>query len=217
MIIDDPSRRSPAPSQPACPPDTVRAVVDALSRTMLARDPYTHDHQLRVADLCVAIATELRLPPLRVEGLRLAALIHDIGKIALPAETLTKPTPLAEHETLALRGHVATGLAILGGQRWPWAIARTLQQHHERLDGSGSPDGLRGDQIGDDARILAVADTVEAMASDRPYRHARGLEAALGALRAGRGTGFDPRVVDACQRLFRSGAYRFPRDQAVRR
>jgi putative nucleotidyltransferase with HDIG domain len=199
------------------PPATARALVGALNRTMLARDPYTHDHQLRVADLCVAIATELRLPSYRIEGLRLAALIHDIGKIALPSQTLTKPTPLADHETLALRGHVATGLAILGAQRWPWAIARTLRQHHERLDGSGYPQGLRGDQIGGDARILAVADTVEAMASDRPYRHARGLEAALGALRAGRGAGFDARVVDACQRLFRGGSYRFPADQAVRR
>ncbi|MBU6272176.1 MAG: HD domain-containing protein [Betaproteobacteria bacterium] len=192
-------------------------MVGALSRAMLARDPYTHDHQQRVADLCVAIAIEMRLPRARREGLRLAALIHDIGKIALPAETLTKPTPLAEHETQALRGHVETGLTILGERRWPWAIERTLRQHHERLDGSGYPDGLRGDQISGDARILAVADTVEAMASDRPYRHARGLEAALAALRAHRGSGFDPRVVDACQRLFRSGAYRFPVDQAVRR
>ena len=217
MPTDAPSHPAQAATLPACPPATARALVGVLSRAMLARDPYTHDHQRRVADLCVAIATELRLPPARIEGLRLAALIHDIGKIALPAETLTKPTPLADHETLALRGHVATGLAILDGQRWPWAIDRTLRQHHERLDGSGYPYGLRGDQIGGDARILAVADTVEAMASDRPYRHARGLEAALGALRAGRGAGFDARVVDACQRLFRSGAYRFPADQAVRR
>jgi PAS domain S-box-containing protein/putative nucleotidyltransferase with HDIG domain len=185
-------------------------VVDALTKVIVARDPYTYQHQLRVSNLCVAIATELNLPINQIEGLRLSASIHDIGKIAVPAEILTKPIALESFELEALHRHAQTGFDIVKDINFEWPLAQTIYQHHERLDGSGYPNQLRGDSIIKEARILAVADTVEAMSHNRPYRASLGIEAALEQIEIGKGKLFDIDVVDACLKLFRQDRYQFP-------
>jgi PAS domain S-box-containing protein/putative nucleotidyltransferase with HDIG domain len=185
-------------------------VVDALTKVIVARDPYTYQHQLRVSNLCVAIATELNLPINQIEGLRLSASIHDIGKIAVPAEILTKPIALESFELEALHRHAQTGFDIVKNINFEWPLAQTIYQHHERLDGSGYPNQLRGDSIIKEARILMVADTVEAMSHNRPYRASLGIEAALEQIEIGKDRLFDGEVVDACLRLFRQYKYQFP-------
>jgi PAS domain S-box-containing protein/putative nucleotidyltransferase with HDIG domain len=185
-------------------------VVDALTKVIVARDPYTYQHQLRVSNLCVAIATELNLPINQIEGLRLSASIHDIGKIAVPAEILTKPIALESFELEALHRHAQTGFDIVKNINFEWPLAQTIYQHHERLDGSGYPNQLKGDSIIKEARILAVADTVEAMSHNRPYRASLGIEAALEQIEIGKDKLFDGEVVDASLRLFRQYKYQFP-------
>ncbi|PIT76299.1 HD-GYP domain-containing protein [Limnohabitans sp. B9-3] len=185
-------------------------IVDVLSAMIEERDPYTAGHQARVANLSVAIATELQLMPHNVEGIRLSALVHDIGKFSIPAQVLMKPTKLNSFEIAMLRNHVQAGYDVLKHIHFPWPVAQIVLQHHERLDGSGYPNGLKGDSISEDARILSVADTMDAMAGARPYRAAFSVEQALQTLEAGIGTLYDARMVNACIKIFREDHYTFP-------
>lgn len=184
--------------------------VSAVAAMVEMRDPYTAGHQHRVAKLATAIARELNMDEAQIEGLNLAAVVHDVGKINVPAEILSKPGRLIEPEYSIIRQHPETGYEILKGIDFPWPIAQAVLQHHERLDGSGYPHGLSGDEILPEARILAVADVIEAMASHRPYRAGLGVEAALSEVESKRGTLFDTDAVDAALRLFREKDYQFP-------
>jgi putative two-component system response regulator len=174
------------------------------------RDPYTAGHERRVAELAAAVATEMDLPAFTVEGIHFGALIHDLGKIQVPAEILSKPTRISPVEFELIKGHAQAGYEILKGIEYPWPVAEMARQHHERLDGSGYPRGLKGDDILLEARVLAVADTVEAMASHRPYRPGLGIDKALAEIKRGRGSIYDPLVADACLRLFRDKGYQLP-------
>jgi PAS domain S-box-containing protein len=185
-------------------------IVATLAALNDTRDPYTAGHELRVSELAFAIAVELNLNAHQCEGIRISGLVHDIGKFSIPAEILTKPNRISPQELALLQTHAQAGYEALRHIKFPWPVAETVLQHHERLNGSGYPQGLRGDQISLEARILAVADTVEAMASNRPYRVSPGLEASLATVEAGRGSLFDPIVVDACVRLFREKNYSLP-------
>ncbi len=186
--------------------DMVAALV-SLSET---RDSYTAGHQARVADLARAMAVEMGLDQHQVEGIRISALVHDIGKFSIPIEILIKPTALKHQEIELLRTHVQAGVDVLLPIHFHWPVAESVLHHHERLDGSGYPQGLRGEAICLGGRILAVADTVEAMATHRPYRFAKGLEAALSTVEAGRGSLYDPAAVDTCLKLFRQMGYQLP-------
>jgi len=183
--------------------------VEAIAATVEMRDPYTSGHQKRVAYLAVAIAREMGISEDNVQGLYLAGIVHDVGKIAVPAEILSKPAKLSKVEYTLIQQHVEAGYEILKGIRFPWPIADIVRQHHERLDGTGYPQGLKDGAILPEARILAVADVVESMASHRPYRPARGMDAALAEIEQGRGIKFDSAVVDACLRLCRDGKFSF--------
>ncbi|NPU83012.1 MAG: PAS domain S-box protein [Syntrophaceae bacterium] len=182
--------------------------IQVLVATVETRDPYTAGHQVRVADLARNIALEMGLPPDRIEGIRLAAVIHDIGKLYVPTEILTKPTRLREIEFALIREHAQKGYEILKDVESAWPLAQIVYQHHERMDGSGYPRNLKGDEIILEARILAVSDVVESMASHRPYRPTLGIEAALEEIERYRGTHYDEVVVDACLKLFREKGYR---------
>jgi len=189
--------------------DSMRATVQALASTMEARDPYTAGHHRRVAALAVAIARALDIAPEEVQGIELAAMVHDVGKVQIPAEILTKPGGLTQLEYQLVQTHAQAGYDILKGIDFPWPVADMVGQHHERMDGSGYPNGLRGEAILLGARIIAVADVVETMMNHRPYRAALGQEAALAEIKYGRDHLFDADVVDACIRLFSDGAFRF--------
>lgn len=182
---------------------SLEGTVEAIAATVETRDPYTAGHQRRVADLARAIGREMGLSEHVQEGLHFGALIHDLGKVQIPAEILSKPTKLTKLEFELIKVHPQAGYDIIKGIEFPWPVAAMVHQHHERLDGSGYPQGLKGDAIALEARILAVADVVEAMASHRPYRPGLGIEAALKEIEAKRGLWFDPAAVDACLRLFR--------------
>jgi PAS domain S-box-containing protein/putative nucleotidyltransferase with HDIG domain len=187
-----------------------RSAIEVVSTIGELRDPYTHGHERRVGEVATAIATEMGLPADRIEGVRVCAYLHDVGKIAVPAEILSKPTRLSATEFELVKQHAQQSYEILKRMEFPWPVAEAVWQHHERLDGSGYPRKLKGEEIILEARILAVADTVEAMASHRPYRPGLGVEAALAEIEANRGKLFDPTVVDACLRLFRTKGYRLP-------
>ncbi|HHR86073.1 MAG TPA: PAS domain S-box protein, partial [Candidatus Acetothermia bacterium] len=184
---------------------TLNGIVKALESAIELRDPYTAGHQVRVAELATAIAKEMDLSPDRIHGIRYAALVHDIGKIAVPAETLAKPARLNPLEYSLIQTHPQRAYDILERIDFPWPIAEIVLQHHERMDGSGYPNGLKGDEILLEARIIAVADVVEAMASHRPYRPARGIDAALEEIKKNKGRLYDPNVVDACLAVFEGG------------
>jgi PAS domain S-box-containing protein/putative nucleotidyltransferase with HDIG domain len=185
-------------------------VIQALAKVIVARDVYTSQHQIRVSHLCVAIALEMNLPTSLIEGLKLSALIHDIGKISVPAEVLMKPSKLESFEIETLRSHVKSGFDIVKDINFPWPLAQTIYQHHERLDGSGYPNNLKDDSIIIEAKILAVADTVEAMSHNRPYRQSLGLDKALEEIENNKDKLYDGKVVDACLKLFREDSYQFP-------
>ena len=170
------------------------------------RDPYTATHQQRVADLTFALAREMGLSEVRQCGVRVAALLHDIGKIGVPAEILSKPGQLTEYEFNIVQTHPRLSAEILSSIDFPWPVLTTAAQHHERLDGSGYPHGLVGEEIIPEARIVAVADVVEAMSSHRPYRPALGLDQALDEISRHRGVKYDSTVVDVCLRLCRRNA-----------
>jgi PAS domain S-box-containing protein/putative nucleotidyltransferase with HDIG domain len=180
--------------------------VHSLSSAVEKRDPYTAGHQQRVAQLARALAGELRGGMGdRVKGIWTSAILHDIGKLYVPAEILTRPGHLSAIEVELVKTHAEVGYQILKDIEFQWPVATIVRQHHERLDGSGYPAGLKGDDILFEARILGVADVVESMSSHRPYRPGKGKEAALEEIRSGRGTAYDPSVVDACLTLFRNG------------
>lgn len=174
--------------------------VHAMAQMVEARDPYTAGHQNRVQHVAVAIAREMGLDDERVTAVSLAATVHDLGKMNIPAEILSKPGRLSPEEFGLIKLHPQYGYDIVADIPFPWPIADIVLQHHERLDGSGYPRGLKGDAICLEARIIAVADMVEAVSSHRPYRAALGLEAALGIMRDGSGTLYDPLVVESCER-----------------
>lgn len=178
-------------------------VIGAISTAMEMRDSYTAGHQRRVSDLACAIAQEMGWADDRVEALRMAALVHDVGKIAIPAEILTKLSGLTLPEYLMVKEHPETGYSILKDVPFHWPIAETVRQHHERMDGSGYPNGLKGNAILIEARILAVADIVESMVSARPYRPALGMDVALNEIEQQSGTLLDADVVRICLSLFR--------------
>ncbi len=188
----------------------LEGTVKAWSLTGEMRDFTTAGHQRRVSSLAVAIAEELHLPWEKVEGLRIAGIIHDIGKIAMPAEILAKPARLTKTEFQLVKDHPRIGFEIVKSIDFPWPVAHIILQHHERMDGSGYPEGLLGDAILLEARILAVADVVEALSSHRPYRPDHGIEKALEEIRRGRGIRYDMRVVDTCIKLFRERHFSFP-------
>jgi PAS domain S-box-containing protein/putative nucleotidyltransferase with HDIG domain len=181
--------------------------IEAIALTVEMRDPYTSGHQRRVADLAVAIARKLGLSGEQAEGVYMAGLVHDIGKIRVPSGILCFPDKLSEAEIAIIKPHPEIGYNILKGIAFPWPLADIVRQHHERLDGSGYPQGLIGDQIIFKAKIIAVADVVEAMSSHRPYRPALGVERALEEITTNRGKLYDPEVVDACVSLFEEDDY----------
>jgi putative nucleotidyltransferase with HDIG domain len=178
-------------------------VLAALGTLVEARDPYTAGHQARVAELAVCIARELGLDDGRVQGLRLAALVHDVGKIVIPSSLLMKPTPLTDLERELMCTHVAAGVSVLDGIAFPWPVVRMVEQHHERIDGSGYPYGIGDAELLFESKILGVADTLEALTSHRPYRPAISLQAALDQLSRQSDRTFDGRVVDACLAIHR--------------
>ncbi len=186
----------------------LNGTIETISAICELRDPYTAGHESAVAHLASAIATEMGLPSEQVQGIWMAASIHDMGKIAIPAEILSKPRLLADYEMAITRKHPEVAYGILKNLNFPWPVAQTVLQHHERLDGSGYPAALSGEQISLGARILAVADVVEAMSSHRPYRPALGTERALLELLQKKGNVFDTQVVDACVRLFSEKGFR---------
>jgi putative nucleotidyltransferase with HDIG domain len=188
---------------------TLEGTVNVLVSAIEMRDPYTAGHQRRVTHLACAIAREMGLPKERIEGLRMAGLIHDIGKISVPAEVLSKPGPLNDLEYGLIKNHPQVGHDVLKGIDFPWPVAQIVLQHHERMDGSGYPQGLSGKEIILEARILAVADVVEAMVSHRPYRLPRGLDKALEEILQNRGVLYDAEVVDICLKLFTEKGFKF--------
>ena len=191
--------------------EAMLGTITIVSRMVEVRDPYTAGHERRVAEIAVAIANELQLSAERVEGLRIGASIHDIGKIAIPSDILSKPGRLSPIEYEYVKHHAEAGFQLLDGVSFPWPLAEMVHQHHERINGSGYPRGLKEDQIMLEARILAVADTVEAMASHRPYRAARGLELAIEEIERNAGILYDPEVASTCIRLFREQGYELPK------
>jgi PAS domain S-box-containing protein len=189
--------------------ETLIATVNTLASTIEMRDPYTAGHQRRVTILACAIAEEMGLTDEQFDGLRMAGLIHDLGKINVPAEILSKPGHINDIEFSIIRYHPQICHDILKSIELPWPVAKIVLHHHERLDGSGYPQGLKDDEIILEAKILAVADVVEAMASHRPYRPALGIELALEEIKKNRGTLYDPIAVDACIKLFTKKKFRF--------
>ena len=183
--------------------------ISAMSLMVEARDPYTAGHQKRVAALCIAIAKKMGMATDQIEGLQLAAKIHDIGKIKIPAEILSKPSNLSELEFMLIKIHPETGYEMLKDIEFPWKIAAIIRQHHEKLDGSGYPHGLKGNEILLEARILTVADIVEAISNHRPYRAALGVDVAMEIITQERGSKLDADVVDACVSLFKNDEFYF--------
>jgi hypothetical protein len=181
--------------------------VEAIASIVEMRDPYTSGHQARVAQLAKEIARQMGLPEEQIEAIHLAGLVHDLGKIRIPAEILSKPSRLNDIEYSLIKMHPQAGYDILKGVDFSWPIAEMVLQHHERMDGSGYPQGLKGEEILPGARILVVADVVEAMSSHRPYRPGLGIDAALTEITRGRGAHYDSQVVDACVALFRERGY----------
>ena len=183
-------------------------IIETMGLTVEIRDPYTAAHQKRMAKIANAIAIEMGISKHQIEGVRLAGFIHDIGKVAVPAEILSKPGKLTEHEFGMIRSHSQVGYNLLKNIDFPWPIAQSVYQHHERMNGSGYPQGLSGENIIIEARIMAVADAVEAMASHRPYRPALGIDIALERISKNRGVIYYPEVVDACLRIFKEEKFK---------
>lgn len=187
----------------------LEGTVQVIASTVEVRDPYTAGHQRRVAVLAKSIAMELGMTPEKVDAVFMAGVVHDLGKISVPAEILSKPSELNPIEFNLIKTHPQVGYELLKTIEFPWPIAEIVYQHHEKLNGSGYPNGLTGDEIMFEARVLTVADVVEAMGSHRPYRPTRGLDNALAEITRNKGRFYDPTVVDACLRLFTEKKYEF--------
>jgi len=188
---------------------TLNDAIDTMVKIVETRDPYTAGHQQRVADLAIAIAREMKFEDTRIDQLRMAAVIHDIGKIYVPSDILSKPGKISDGEFNLIKTHAQAGYDIVKDMDLPCSIAKAVLQHHERLDGSGYPNGLKGEDTLLEAKILAVADVIEAMASHRPYRPALGIDKALEEISKNKGKLYDADVVDACLELFNSGRFAF--------
>lgn len=186
--------------------------IQAVSMVVEKRDLYTAGHQVRVAELAAAIAKEMRLPVDRIEGVYLGGLIHDIGKVSIPAEILTRPSKLTEIEFGMIMGHPKVGYDIIHDLNLPWPVKDMILQHHERLDGLGYPSHIKGNEIVLEARIIAVSDVVEAMSSHRPYRAALGVKAALDEIQRGKGVLYDKEVANACLMLFDLDKFEWRKD-----
>jgi PAS domain S-box-containing protein/putative nucleotidyltransferase with HDIG domain len=210
-LIEDISIRKHAEEQLHQTLDRLRKAVGTTIQVLVSavesRDPYTAGHQLQVADLASTIAMEMGFPPEKIEGIRMAGSIHDIGKLSIPAEILVKPTKLTNIEFSIIKEHSKSGYEMLKDVESSWPLAEIVYQHHERMNGSGYPRNLKGDDILIEARIMAVADVVEAMASHRPYRPALGIETALEEIEKNKGILYDNAVADACLKLFREKGY----------
>ena len=189
--------------------NSLEGIIHTVAKTVEARDPYTAGHQHRVSALSAAIAREMGLTDNQIKGIKMAGIIHDLGKINVPAEILSKPGKITTLEFELIKTHPQIGYELLKGIEFPWPIACIVLQHHEKMDGSGYPQGLKGDEIMLEARILSVADTVEAMASHRPYRSALGIDKAIAQIKQDSGMLFDANVVDACMNIFAKG-FAFP-------
>lgn len=183
--------------------------VSAITRAGEKTDPYTYGHEVRVAQLACMAATRLGWLKDRIEGLRLGAYVHDIGKISVPSEILNKPGRLTQAEFNLIKSHPTISYEMLCNIPFPWPIADIAYQHHERIDGSGYPRGLKGDEICEEAKLLGVADVIEAMCSHRPYRPGLGLEAALEEVRAGSGSRYDPAYTQACIDVVEAPGFRW--------
>ena len=188
---------------------TLGTTIQAIALTVETRDPYTSGHQQRVADLARAIATYMGLSEKEIEGIRMAAIIHDLGKTSVPAEILSKPGRLNEYEAGIIKSHPRVGYEILKEIEFPWPIAQIVLQHHERINGTGYPQGLSRQDILMEARIIGVADVIEAMASHRPYRAALGIDKALEEIMQKKGILYDPQVVEAAYKLFVEKGFKF--------
>jgi len=188
---------------------TLNDAIDTMVKIVETRDPYTAGHQQRVAELATAIAREMKLEDTRIDQLRMAAVIHDIGKMYVPSDILSKPGELLDVEFSLIKAHPQYGYDIVKGMDFPCSVAQAVLQHHERLDGSGYPQSLKGEDIILEAKILAVADVIEAMSSHRPYRPALGIDKALEEISKNKGNLYDPDVVDACLELYKSGRFEF--------
>jgi len=193
--------------------ELIENITKAIALTTEMRDPYTSGHQLRVTQLAYAISKEMGLNKEVIAGIRVAGSLHDIGKMYIPSEILTKPGKLTEIEFDMIRTHPEAGYSIVKMIDFPWPVASIVLQHHERMDGSGYPAGLSGKDILLEARILGVADVVEAMASHRPYRPALGIDKALAEISQKRGSLYDPEVVDVCLKLFTEKKFKFKQDE----
>ncbi|KUO61741.1 MAG: hypothetical protein APF84_15230 [Gracilibacter sp. BRH_c7a] len=187
--------------------NVTHSIIEAITKTVEKRDPYTAGHQQRVSILAAGIARKMGISEEKVEGIEIAALVHDVGKIVIPIDILSKPGRINHHEFSLIQAHSETGYEILQGIEFPWPVAQIVLQHHERLDGSGYPHGIKGDDIIQEARIIAVADVVEAMSSHRPYRQALGLDKALEEISKGKGKIYDIKVVEACIELCKDGFF----------
>jgi PAS domain S-box-containing protein/putative nucleotidyltransferase with HDIG domain len=188
---------------------TLNDAINTMVKIVETRDPYTSGHQQKVADLSTAIAREMKLEDTRIDQIRMAALIHDIGKMYVPSDILIRPGKLTDMELALIKTHAQSGYDIVKGMDFPCSVAEAVLQHHERLDGSGYPNGLKGEDTLLEAKILAVADVIEAMASHRPYRPALGIDKALEEISMYKGKLYDPDVVDTCLELFKSGKFEF--------
>lgn len=187
----------------------MEATIDTISKIVETRDPYTAGHQLNVSESATAIAREMKLTEDKIEGIRIASLVHDIGKISIPAEILSKPIKLNEIEYSLIKDHYQIGYNILKTIDFPWLVAKIVLQHHEKIDGSGYPQGLKGNQILLEARIIGIADVIEAMSSHRPYRPALGIDKALEEIYKNKGNLYDSEVVNVCIKLFKEKRFKF--------
>ena len=188
---------------------TMEDTIYTIGKIAETRDPYTSGHQKNVSQIAIFIAREMKLPKDKIEGIRIASLVHDIGKISLPAEILNKPTKLSEIEYSLIKDHSQIGHDILKSIDFSYPVTQIILQHHERLNGSGYPQGLKGGNILLEARIIGVADVVEAMSSHRPYRPALGIDKALEEISKNKGILYDPEVVDVCLKLFKEKEFKF--------
>jgi len=194
---------------------TLTGIIHATELIIETRDPYTAGHQRRVALLAKTIAEHMKLSEQQVEGIYMVGMIHDVGKISIPAEILSMPRRLTPAEFNLIKNHPLAGFDILKNIDFPWPIAEIILQHHERIDGTGYPKGLGGKDISLEAKILMVSDVVEAMASHRPYRAAFGLERALGEIKQNKGILYDPDVVDSCVKVFKKDNFCFDNIESI--